>query len=273
MIPNELDWQFIVEPAATYHAATKDYLSSHRLADFRRCPLLYQRKQAGLIEDEDRPAYLLGRAAHTMILEGTDRFLDEYAIGAPINPKTGQPYGSATKAFSEWAAAQGRPVLTDKQAELIDRMADGVRAHEFASRLLEVGVSEMVLRTTLFGVDCQARVDWFTYVDGALLVDLKTCDNLDYFEADARRYGYAHQLAFYRSVAAKAASLEVRELPVHLIAVEKCEPFRAGVWRVGEDVLAIAQRANEEAVKRLRDCRERDVWPTGYEDIRTFDWI
>jgi hypothetical protein len=273
MIPNELDLQFIVEPAEAYHAATKDYLSSHRLADFRRCPLLYQRKQAGLIADEDRPAYLVGRAAHTAILEGDDRFAEEYAVGGPVNPRTGQAFGSNTKAFAEWAAAIGRPVLTDKQAEFIERMAAGVRAHEFASRLLDVGVAEMVIRTEWHGLACQARVDWFTYAEGASLVDLKTCDNLDYFETDARRYGYAHQLAFYRSIASGAARLDPRELPVHLIAVEKCEPFRCGVWRMGEDVMAVAQRANEEAVKRLRDCRQRDVWPTNYEPVRAFDWI
>ena len=42
-----------------------------------------------------------GRAAHTLILEGRERFLAEYAIGGPINEKTGQPYGTTTKAFAE----------------------------------------------------------------------------------------------------------------------------------------------------------------------------
>ena len=37
-------------------------------------------------------------------------------------------------------------------------------------------------------------MDWFDAHRG--IADLKTCDNLDWFEADARRYGYAHQLAF-----------------------------------------------------------------------------
>ena len=27
------------------------------------------------------------------------------------------------------------------------------------------------------------------------------------------------------------------------------------------------------AIERLKTCRERDHWPTGYEDIRVFDWI
>ena len=62
-------------------------------------------------------------------------------------------------------------------------------------------------------------------------------------------------------------------LPVHLIAVEKREPLRCGVWRMGEEVLGLAQKENEEAIERLKVCRENDDWPTGYEDIRIFDWI
>ncbi len=37
----------IREPADIYHAQARDYLSSHQLAEFRRCPVLYQRRQLG----------------------------------------------------------------------------------------------------------------------------------------------------------------------------------------------------------------------------------
>jgi hypothetical protein len=77
------------------------------LGDFRRCPQLYRKKKLGLIPDEDRPAYQLGRGLHTLTLEGRDRFEAEYAVGGPVNPKTGEFFGAATKAFAEWAAAQG----------------------------------------------------------------------------------------------------------------------------------------------------------------------
>lgn len=261
------------EPADVYHANAANFLSSHRLAEFRRCPLLYHWKQTGLAKDEDRPAYLLGRAAHTLILEGREQFLAEYAIGGPVNEKTGQPFGTTTKAFAEWAAAQGKPVITSDQAALCEQMAAGVLSHELARQLLSKGIAEGVVRAQWHGVPCQIRPDFFSQFPGAAIVDLKTADDLTWFEADARRYGYPHQLAFYRSVLAAAAQVDPRELPVHLIAVEKKEPFRAGVWRLGEDVLALAQKENEEAVKRLRTCRESAFWPTGYEDARTFDWM
>ena len=47
----------IRESAEVYQAKAAEYLTSHQLADFRRCPLLYRKKKLGLVEDEDRPAF------------------------------------------------------------------------------------------------------------------------------------------------------------------------------------------------------------------------
>ncbi|MCK4415103.1 MAG: PD-(D/E)XK nuclease-like domain-containing protein [Candidatus Eisenbacteria sp.] len=258
----------IRESAEVYHAQACTYLSSHQLAEFRRDPLLYRKKQLGLVREEDRPAYLIGRAAHVLILEGREVFEREYAFGGPVNPKTGQPFGSRTKAFQEWAKAQAKPALTDEQAALIENLNGAVQAHEHAATLLAEGVPEGVIRAEYCGVASQARLDWLNPERG--IVDLKTCDNLDWLQMDARSYEYAHQMAFYRAL---LTSVIGSVLPVHMIAVEKREPFRCGVWRMGEEVLGVGQKQNEEGIERLKVCRECDHWPTGYEDIRVFDWI
>jgi hypothetical protein len=263
------DLGFLIrEPAEVYHARGDKFLTSHQLADFRRNALLFHKKQCGLVKDEDRPAFQIGRAAHVLVLEGRAAYEGEYAVGGPTNPKTGEPFGSRTKAFQDWAEAQGKPVLTDEQAALIESVNASVRAHTHAAALLADGVAEGVVRADYCGVPCQSRLDWLNPQRG--IVDLKTCDNLDWLQMDARTYEYAHQLAFYRAVVARVIE---QVLPVHLIAVEKREPFRTGVWRMGEDVLGIAQKDNETAIERLKVCRERDHWPTGYEEIRVFDWL
>jgi hypothetical protein len=258
----------VEEPAETYHAKAAMYLSSHYLAHFRKSPLLYHKMKAGLVPDEDRPAYLVGRAAHTLILEGRERYAAEYAVGGPINPATGKRFGANTKAFAEWQAAQGKPVLTDDQALLVESMADGVVAHDIAMSLLAKGVAEGVVRAEYCGLACQIRMDWFNPDRG--IVDLKTADDLDYFVADARRYQYLHQVSFYRAILARATG---RIVPVYFIAIEKREPFRAGVWQVADDTLAVAQKENEAAISRLRECERRGTWPSGYEGIRAFDWL
>jgi len=255
------------EPEHVYHAQSDKNLSSHQLADFRRSPLLYFKRKVGIVTDADTPAYLVGRAAHVRILEGRDRYETAFAIGGPINEKTGKPYGSATKAWAEWAAAQGKPVLSEEQAALVEKMAMGVATSNVAIDLIVDGVAEGVIRRDYCGAPCQARLDWVHPHLG--LVDLKTCDDLTWFEADARRYGYAYQLAFYRAMLALLT--EGLLVPVHLVAVEKKEPFRCGVWRVSDDCLAQAQRENEAAIERLKNCDRRGEWPTGYEEIRLFD--
>jgi len=261
------DLRFLIrEPADVYHAKAADYLSSHQLADFRKSPLLHHRKRCGLIPDEDRPAYLLGRAGHTLILEGRGRFNAEYAVGGPINPKTGNVYGANTKAFAEWSDAQGKPVLTPEQFDLLLRMHLGVARSELARPLLVEGTAEGVVRAKYCDRDCQIRIDWLNPARG--IVDLKTCDDLTWFEADARRYGYVYQMAFYRAVLAQVVGHHV---PVHFVAVEKKEPFRCGVWQVSKEVLGIAQRENEAAIERLKRCEAANDWPTGYEDLRVFD--
>lgn len=255
----------IREPAGVYHARAGEYQSSHLLADFRKSPLLYFKRRLGLIPAEDRPAYLVGEAAHVRILEGRQEYSRRFAIGGPINPTTGKPFGTNTKAFAEWAIQQGKPVLAIDQAELIENMAVGVAMHEAAVDLILDGVAEGVARAHYCGVPCQIRIDWLNPHRG--IVDLKTCDDLTYFEADARRYGYAHQLAFYRAVLAKI----VGQLALcHFIVVEKKEPFRCGVWRICEDTLDQCALENAAAIERMKECDRLGAWPTGYEQTRLF---
>jgi hypothetical protein len=258
----------IGESDKEYHAKADNFLSSHALADFRKCPMLYRKKRMGLIEDEDRPAYLLGRALHTLVLEGRSKFEAEYAVGGPVNPKTGELFGSQTKAWAEWAEMQGRPVLTLIQFDLIENMAEGVKAHGLAAELLSEGVPEAVLRTTYHDIPCQIRMDWFD--PHRSLVDLKTCDDLTWFESDAKRYGYIYQLAFYRAIVMHVLGIP---MPVHLIAIEKKEPFRCGVWLIPPFSLDQAQKENDAAIERLKRCQLAGIWPSGYEECRVFDTV
>ncbi|GJQ27834.1 MAG: hypothetical protein HBSAPP02_28660 [Phycisphaerae bacterium] len=267
MIMNRnIDLGFLVrEPADVYHAKAKDFLSAHALNEFRRCPLLYRKKELGLVPERDTTAFLVGRAAHTLILEGRQRYEREFAVGGPINPKTGQPFGSQSKAFSEWAEQQGRPVLSDTHAATVEQMAASVNGHVFARELFSEGVAEGVVRCEYAGHRCQARIDWINPVEDRGIVDLKTADEIDSFELSMRAFGYLHQVAFYRALVAEVSG---PNLPVHIVAVEKREPFRCGVWQIAPAVLDQAQRENEEAMADLRRCRQSGDWFTRYESLR-----
>jgi len=263
------DLSFLIrEPDAVYREQAATHLTSHELADFRRDPYLYHKRKLGLVAAEERPAFIVGRAAHVLVLEGRERFETEYAVGGPLNPKTGEPFGRYTKTFEEWAAAQGKPVITTDDAALIHKLDESVHTHTLAMELLTSGIAEGVVRTTYMGMAAQARLDWVNPSRG--LVDLKTCDHLTWFEGESRSYGYLHQMAFYRAVIFQTTGIVV---PVFLIAVEKREPHRTGVFSLGPDVLNAAQKENEQAIERLVRCRAADHWPTGYEDLRTIDYL
>ena len=258
--------KIIQESFEEYRAKSKENLSSHQLADFRKCPALYLKKKMGLIDDEDRPAFQIGRAVHTMVLEGGDVFERTYAIGGPINPRTGKSFGPTSQAYQEWAAQQGKPVLAQEQFELTALISASVRNHTEARKLLADGIPEGVIRCEFQGLPCQTRMDFFNPEAG--LIDLKTCDDLNYFEAEARRFGYTYQLAFYRAILRQVTG---RNYPVHLIAVEKKEPFRCGVWLISETSLNACEIENTSAIERLKECQATHIWPTGYETPRTFE--
>jgi hypothetical protein len=135
-----------------------------------------------------------------------------------------------------------------------------------AIELLLYGRAEGVVRAEYIGVPCQIRIDWLHPHRG--LVDLKSCDELDWFEADARRYRYHYQLAFYQAILGVVTGQHV---PVYIVAIEKREPYRAGTWRVSDDTLQIARCENEAAIRRLVECRKRDIWPTGFEAVRLLE--
>lgn len=253
-------------PANDYHAESRNghYMSSHLLADFRESPELYHRKVTGEIAQTESPALALGRAAHCLILEGRMAFDGQYLVAdGPVNAKTGEPFGKSTKAYAEWLANQTKEVLPTKDYGFITKLQKSVWTHDMAAQLLENGSPEGVIRAEYCGVPCQIRMDWFSPKHG--LVDLKTCDRLKWFENDAKRYGYIFQMAFYRAVI-RAASGE--NVPVHIIAVEKNEPFSTGVWELSGEVLDEAEKVNEAALARYRKCLFTGNWPTGYEEPR-----
>ena len=256
------------EPADIYHAKAQQYLSSHQLIDFMKCPLLHHRKRSGLIANPETASFLVGHAAHARILEGRDTYEQQYAMGGPINPTTDKPYGALTKKFSEWRQRQDKPVLTFDQVDLIEQMAQGVALNDNAVELISYGVTEGVFRTDYCKTPCQIRIDFLNPHQG--IVDLKSCDDLTWFETDARRYRYHNQMAFYQAVLKEVIGEYV---PVYLIAIEKKQPFRCGVWRVSDDCLTVTRQENEAAIRRLISCHRKDHWPTGYEEIRLLDFV
>ena len=267
---------FIDVPEDVYHAEGRRgrYLQSHALALFAQSPAAYDRARRGVAGSSDKPseAFAFGRAAHCRILEGPVEFSRRFATDQdrPINPKTNKPFGSATKEYAAWAASLApREIVSCSDVDTIWNMNYAVHEHEAAGPLFEDGRAEATVRTRMAGLDCQIRIDWFSPAHG--IVDLKTCRDLDRFEWDALSFGYIHQLAFYHAVLKQASG---RDVPCRIVAVEKAEPFRCGVWRLPDWTVERAERENLGRMERLRECIEADYWPepAAWQSERTLDF-
>ncbi len=196
----------LTEEVDAYHSCSKDgeCMSSGMLRKFRQCPAAYHLASTGHVEEKDSAAFRFGRAADSIILEGTEAFGKRYAIGGPINERTGKSFAVGTKAHDAWLVEKGYrhdQVINEDEAETLLTMSEAVREHPTASKYLEFGWPELVMRAEIHSVNCQIRMDWLTHdADGNyMIIDLKTTEDLYYFESDARRYGYLHQLAYYLS--------------------------------------------------------------------------
>lgn len=255
-----------IEPAEFYHGQSRANMSSHQLMDFMKTPKLWKKKDMGIVAEPKNDAYMIGEAAHKRILEGRQAYEGEYVWETPINLTTNQPYGPNTKKVSDWKKTQNRKVLTRVQAAEIAEMAAGVRANKDAMELLSSGQPEGVIRGMYEGLNCQIRMDWFNPTNG--FVDLKSCRNLSRFEWDAKDFRYDIQMAFYREVLHAVTGIYV---PVFIIAVEKIEPYRCGVWQVSPETLTAARKKIEVAIAHFKECKKADNWPTHYEELRTLD--
>lgn len=265
MAVNAIDF-FIFEDEETYHEQSKSgkVLSSHMLMDFINSPKLYQKKITGAISEKPRSAYTFGSAAHKLILEGTKEFDEKYIVSdGPVNPKTGENYGPTSKAFTQWKNSQIKNVISLSDYGELVKLRNAVQNNKNAIELLSSGVAEAVVRTDYCGITCQIRMDWFNPNYG--IVDLKTTAELKWFENDAKKFGYIKHQAFYQAVLKKITGVEY---PVHLIAVEKQEPYACGVWNIYQSALDNARNDNEYHIKRLIKCKETMSFPTGYENLR-----
>ena len=153
-------------------------------------------------------------------------------------------------------------------------MSEAVHAHKLAANIISQGMAEMTVRAEWSGEKVQSRLDWLD-VELNVLVDLKTCADLDRFRFDIRDFGYVHQMAFYHN-ALKLAGHDTEGMRHYLIAVEKKEPFRVGVVEILPGTIYDANNAPANSpngagtnamIEELKGCRASGVWPTRYEEL------
>lgn len=205
-----------------------------------------------------------GHAAHRLCLGAG---LDIEVIDAP-DWRT-----KAAKEAAEDARTRGFVPLLPHDMERIDAMAQALRAHPIASRLLQPGTgtpeASLYWREPVTNVMRRGRLDWLpdnaSSLGRLLITDYKTCNdpNPAAFAAAAARYRYHLQAATYIEGVTTLGLAE--EAVLLFIAQAKEPPYLVAVYELDQTALRIGRALNRRAVDLFVECQTRDEWP-GYAD-------
>lgn len=226
------------------------------------CPALFKWEKDHPVESD---AFDVGRAAHRIVLG--DDLGDEIKIIDAPDYRT-----KAAKEQRDEARAQDITPVLRKQYERLEEMADVIRRHPLAARLLdpEGGKPEQSLFWTdeETGVPCRCRIDWLrTQRRGRLIiVDYKTADSAERskFARSAMNYGYHQQHAWYVD-GVKAKGLDPDPGFVFIVQ-EKDPPYLVNVIELDPEDVEIGRHLNRQAIEVYAECVRTGHWPSYSEN-------
>lgn len=239
----------------------KDYLaldavSNSYLGRFDQCPAKAK------VEQPDTPAMALGRAVHTLVLEGREAFDSRYAVAPEINRRTNAGK-EEWAAFLQAAEDEGKEVITPEDETKAMDMRKAVFSHPFAKKLLAEGVSEqtIVWEDRKTGLLCKGRPDRVPGEKTATLIDLKTTADAseDKYLRSVINFGYARAAAFYIDGYGAASGVYVDSM-VHIV-VEKEEPYRVEVYALDDELVAWGREEYRRLLADVKRCKESGEFP------------
>ncbi len=167
--------------------------------------------------------------------------------------------------YDDWLETNTRDkIFIPKQKwDDLHEMRDSVMAHAFTKRYLEFGRKEVFIEGEIDGEHVRGRLDW--------LVDDPSLPHI--IVIDLKKTRSAKFLPFRRTIEDGflfvQAALYVKLLemkygrPVLFVwmACEGTGPKVCEAWSANEATLEAGEKSYLNAFKRLRKCRETDVWP------------
>lgn len=250
-------------PEAVYHA-DKDSLSVSGAKKLLppSCPALFRWER-----DNGQPhktVFDFGDAAHAAVL----------GVGADLEVVDADNWMTkAAKEQRDAAYAEGRTPLLAKEKAQVDGMAAALRAHPFASALLnpDAGKPEQSAYwlDPAYDVLRRCRYDWLPEArDGRLVIpDYKTAASAQpqAFAKAAASYGYDMQAAWYMDVAHALGLAD--DLAFVFIVQEKTAPYLVTVVELDYPSIDRGRNRNERALQIFRDCTDSGEWPGYATDV------
>lgn len=180
---------------------------------------------------KDSDNFRIGRAFHTITLEGLEAFKERYAVEPVINKRTKE--GKAE--FALWEMEnQDKEFISKENCIMINEMAEAVLCHPIAREMLAEGISEetLIWRDEDTGMLCKARPDKSPYKGKGILIDLKSTASCDMrkFAYSCKDYGYLRQAGMYLEGATLTSPDNTIYNIFAFIACEKKPPYRVEVF-------------------------------------------
>lgn len=259
----------VIMTNAEYHADPA--ISKSDLDLINRSPAYYRYVKEN--PKEQTSAMLLGSVFHKLVLE-PETFAAEYAVCPAVDRRTKagrEVYQSFVDDLQE-----GIEVITDDIYQTAQAMAESVKNHPIAARLLQGGQAETSYFWEENGVECKCRPDYLR-TDIKSIIDLKSTQNAspESFVKSAYDYRYHVQAAWYLR-GLKACGVDAENFI--FIAVEKEAPYTVCVYTADDLMIKLGNSEADENLDTFCKCMRSDNW-FGYEETPIIhslslpDWV
>lgn len=239
---------------------------------FDTSPLNPQRRE----EEDDRPHFSVGRAAHHLTFLGREGFDREFVV----RPEKWKDW--RTDASQEWRAIQrraGLTIITQAELESIVGMARALGAHPLVRAGILDGAVErsLIFRSRETGLFYKSRPDNITMSSGDF-ADLKCMASVstEALERAIGDFGYHMQGGLVAKAAERCLGVEMRSFS--LVCVEKTPPYCVEVVTIDPEDIVRGRLQVEAMMRVFAQCIETGEWPGpggGGEDakiIRLTEW-
>lgn len=225
-------------PMDEYHADSA--ISNSKVKVFLdQGPAMFARRYVAKdLPGDDTPAMAFGRAFDDLLFLPRAEFDARY-----VTKPDGMSF--VTKEGKAWREGNaGKEVITWNDWEVMQAMEFAISDNPIARRLLARGSAQVSIRAEMpeLGIVAQSRPDWLCLeacdglTEGAYILDLKTCADLNDFDKNAIAFGYHRQLALGQALLFREGGSIIAE--AFLLAVEKSQAPRCRVRKMPEVALA-----------------------------------
>ncbi len=273
-----------------YHHAEpySGYLSSTQLKMYRRSPAAFRHA----MDEPPQPktdALRFGSLFHSLMecaaeysgQDALNSWTDDIAVfEPPVNPRTGEPYGAATKAYAEAysdfvAGNATRTIATAAERDAVLGMGRSLLGGDSDTsrqvlRMLGWGRSEVSHFIERDGMKLKCRPDLETKKK---IIDWKTTSEEDLTEESVNRlilrYGYHISAAMYQDIVHEVTGVWK---PFYLVIVSKSAPYDCimvdmanYVFRHFDDMDIVIPGPGAVEYRKLlelhRQCTQKGEWP------------